>query len=81
MEQLQTQSQYKVLLVIHGTTMILLQRMYDEDELVNVVSSFVQSLMDMDAGEVGYPFFIMQFGEEPPNHEPSPDPTESYIWN
>ena len=61
--------------------MILLQKMYDEDELIRVVQGFVSSLMDMEAGEVGFPFFIMQFGEGPPNHESPPDPKESYIWN
>ena len=68
--------------MIHGTTMILLQKMYNEDELVRVVEGFVASLMDLEAsGENGFPFFVMQFGEGLPNSEPSPDPTESYIWN
>ena len=67
--------------MIHGTTMILLQKMYDENELIRVVQGFVASLMEMDAGAVGFPFFIMSFTEGPPYHEPSPDPKESYIWN
>ena len=62
--------------------MILLQKMYDEDELINVVRSFVTSIIDIEvSGEKGYPFFILQFGDGLPYNETSPDPKESYIWN
>jgi hypothetical protein len=68
--------------MIHGTTMILLQKMYDEDQLISIVRSFVASIMELDeSGIKGFPFFIMQFQEGPPYNEPSPDPKESYIWN
>lgn len=68
---------------IHERTWALLHRMYDPEQVMNLVCSFIADYAEMRRdGLEGFPFMILQFGNKTPVMSPNEtQPSEKYIWN